>query len=238
LGPPTRSPGTSGTGRPGWRRGRGRPGGALDLLERSIEAGATLLTIGPLTNLALLEVARPGALARVPVVAMGGWTQPPAEGLPPWGPDMDFNMQFDPLAAQVVTAAAADLTLATLPATLKAHLRAADLPRLRVSGPLGELLARQGESHGADHGMGDLGRAHPGLPDDLLNFQYDPVAGAVAAGGPGAVLQHQRLQPVLDGALLRFPPAEDGRPVRVLVDLDADAWLTAVEAAQRGPAGS
>jgi hypothetical protein len=56
------------------------------------------------------------------------------------------------------------------------------------------------------------------------------------------VLQHQRLQPVLDGALLRFPPAEDGRPVRVLVDLDADAfgdaWLTAVEAAQRGPAGS
>jgi hypothetical protein len=28
-----------------------------------------------------------------------------------------------------------------LPVTLKAHLRAAGLPRLRASGPLGELLA-------------------------------------------------------------------------------------------------
>jgi hypothetical protein len=31
----------------------------------------------------------------------------------------------------------------TLPVTLKAHLRAADLPRLRACGPLGELLARR-----------------------------------------------------------------------------------------------
>ena len=217
----------------------GAPGAALDLLGRSIEAGATVVAVGPLTNLALLEVARPGSLARVPVVAMGGWTQPPDDGLPAWGPEMDFNMQFDPLAAQVVAAAAADLTLVALPATLKAHLRAADLPRLRASGPLGELLARQGEAHGADHHMGELGRAHPGLPDDLLNFQYDPVTCAVAAGWPGAVIERQRLHPVVDGEVLRFPPAEDGRPVRVVVDLDgpafAEAFLAAVEAAQHLP---
>jgi hypothetical protein len=34
----------------------------------------------------------------------------------------------------------------TLPVTLKAHPRAADLPRLWASGLLGELLARQGEA--------------------------------------------------------------------------------------------
>jgi hypothetical protein len=47
------------------------PGATLDLLDRSIQDGATVVAIGPYTNLALLEAARPGRLGRVPVVAMG-----------------------------------------------------------------------------------------------------------------------------------------------------------------------
>jgi purine nucleosidase len=210
-------------------------GAALDLLQRNIERGATLVAIGPWTNLALLEIARPGSLSRAPVVATGGWTGLGA-GLPPWGPDMDFNVQWDSRAAEVV-AAAADLTLVPLPVTLKAHLRAADLPRLRASGPLGELLARQGAAHGRDYRMAELGRLHAGLPDDLLNFQYDAVACAVAAGWPGAVVEQARLDFVHERGLVRFRPGPGGRPTRVLVDLDsvgfAEYWLTAVEAAQR-----
>jgi hypothetical protein len=49
----------------------------------------------------------------------------------------------DARAAEIV-AATAGLTLAPLTVTLTAHLRAADLPRLRGSGRFGELLARQG----------------------------------------------------------------------------------------------
>jgi inosine-uridine nucleoside N-ribohydrolase len=214
------------------------PGEALDLLHRGIEQGATVVAIGPYTNLALLEVARPGSLGRVPVVAMGGWVHPPAAGLPAWGPDMDFNVQWDTRAAEIV-AAGADLTLVTLAATLKAQLRGRDLPRLRAGGPLGELLARQGEAHGADHAMAALGRAHAGLPDDLLNFQYDPVACAVAVGWPGATLEWTRLRPAVTDGLLRFRPDPDGRPARVVVDVDgeafADRWLAAVEAAARRP---
>jgi inosine-uridine nucleoside N-ribohydrolase len=213
-------------------------GAALDLLERSIQAGAAVVAIGPWTNLALLEVARPGRLGRVAVVVMGGWTQPPAAGLPAWGPEADWNVQCDTRAARVL-AATTGLTLVTLPATLRAHLRAADLPRLRASGPLGALLARQAEAHAEDHGMAELGLAHAGLPDDLLNFHYDPVACAVAAGWNGAVIRELRLRPVLEGELLRFQPHRDGRPMRVVVDLDgasfSDTWLTAVEAAQQGP---
>jgi purine nucleosidase len=152
---------------------------------------------------------------------------------------MDWNVQCDTQAAQILAATTSELTLVTLPATLKAHLRAADLPRLGAAGPLGALLARQGQAHGEDHGMAELGRAHAGLPDDLVNFQYDPVACAVAVGWTGAVIQGLRLQPVVEGEMLRFQPSENGRLMRVVVDLDGasftETWLGAVELAQRGP---
>src|SRR5437763_3908942 len=137
---------------------------------------------------------------------------------------MDDNSHMDTRAAESVAAAAAQLTLVPLPVTLKAQLRAADLPRLRASGPLGELLARQGQAHGHDFGMAELGRAHAGLPDDLLNFHYDPVACAVALGWPGAVVEEVRLRLVHDGDLVRFQPDPAGRPIRMLADLDAGSF--------------
>jgi inosine-uridine nucleoside N-ribohydrolase len=212
------------------------PGAALDLLLQSIEQGATLVAIGPYTNLALLEIARPGSLGRVPVVIMGGWVQPPETGLPQWGPEMDWNFQWDTRASEIVCARA-NLTLATLSSTLKAHLRKADLPRLRASGPLGQLIARQSEAHADETGMTELGRSHPGLPDDLLNVHYDPVACAAAVGWSGLVVKEMKLKAVRDGEILRLESADDGKPIRVVTDVDSlafnEAWLSAVEAAQK-----
>ncbi len=118
-----------------------------------------MVAIGPYTNLAALELLRPGSLTGVDVVVMGGWVRPPRRGLPAWGPERDFNVQWDTRAAQIV-AGVAELTLATLPATLQAPLRAADLPRLRAGGPLGDLLARQSQAHAIDSGA--LTAAAPG----------------------------------------------------------------------------
>ena len=210
------------------------PGAALDLLERSLDTGATLVAIGPYTNLALLEISRIGSLRRQPVVVMGGWVEPPAPGLPRWGPEMDFNVQWDTRAAEVV-AATARLTMVTLPATLNAHLRRADLPRLRAAGPLGQLLARQSEAHAETYQMEKLGRDHSGLPDDLLNFQYDPVACAVALGWSGATVEDIRVRPLRMDDVLSFQPDSEGRSTRVVLDVDGAAfrerWLSAVEAA-------
>ncbi|WP_433510260.1 nucleoside hydrolase [Nonomuraea sp. CA-143628] len=212
------------------------PEAAIDLLERSIQLGATIAAIGPFTNLALLHKARPGRLDGVPVVAMGGWVHPLAPGLPAWGPGMDWNTQCDTQAARLL-AEHARLTLVTLPVAFKAHLRAAHLTRLAASGPLGELLARQCRAYAIDGGMTELGRAHAGLPDDLINIHWDPVACAVALGWSGAVVQEQRLRTVLEAEQLCFTGDPNGRRTQVLADLDDQAfnetWIEAVERAQQ-----
>ena len=213
-----------------------RAGTALALLDASIGLGATVVAIGPYTNLAMLEVVRPGRLAEVPVVLMGGSVQPAFSNLPAWGPERDWNVQCDSHAADIV-ATTRQLTLVPLEVSVQTHLRAADLPRLRASGELGELLARQAAAYAEDHEMVALGRAHAGLPDDLLNFHHDPLACAVAVGWPGVTVENVRVRPVRDGHLLRFQPDESGRLARVVTEVDAaalsEAWLTSVEAAQR-----
>jgi inosine-uridine nucleoside N-ribohydrolase len=196
-------------------------GAATDLLARNLSSGATMAAIGPLSNLATLERERPGTLAGAPVVVMGGWGAPPAPGYPPWEPEFDFNVQFDVDAAALVAATAA-VTWVTLPATVAATLREAHLPRLRASGPLGALLAAQSVAHGDDSGMRALGAAHDALPDDLVNFHWDPVACAVATGWDGATIERQRYE---------------GHDANVVTAVDGDAfasyWLEAVEAADR-----
>ncbi len=211
-----------------------RPGEALDLLAASIDRAATVVAIGPLTNLALLEVARPGSLARVPLVVMGGWVRPMDADLPAYGPADDWNVAWDTDAARIVLESAGDLTLVTLADTLRTHVRAVHLPRLRSAGPLGELLARQAVAYAELRDHAALARAHEGLPDDLLHFLHDPLACAVALGWPGARTELLRLRPQQagDGALSMVPdPA--GRAVRVVTAVDgpafAERWLQAVE---------
>ncbi len=188
------------------------PGAAADLLRRSIEQRATIVTIGALTNLALLERETPGALAGVPVVATGGWFDLLSEGFPAWGPEMDFNVACDPDAAALVIGASA-CTLVQPSVSIRAQLRARDLPRLRAAGPVGALLARQSELHARDHDFAALAHAHDGLADDLVNFHWDPLTAAVATGWSGAVIDNRR----------------------IVRNFDAEAftelWLRAVEAA-------
>jgi hypothetical protein len=96
-----------------WPAGiRARPdeaGTAMSMLEHNIRHGATIAAIGPMTNLALLEAPRPGVLADARIVAMAGWVDPPTADLPAWGPQMDWNVQWDQRAAATVLRAAGDL---------------------------------------------------------------------------------------------------------------------------------
>jgi purine nucleosidase len=214
------------------------PGAALDALDRAIAGGVRIVAIGPVTDLAVLELMRPGALAAADVVLMGGWVEDPAPGLPAWGPERDFNVQWDTTAAQVVAAAAGRLALVTIPATLSAQLTGRDLARLGALGPVGELLARQSEARRDEAGYGELGPAHPGLPDDLVTFHFDPVACAFATGWDGVRTRTARLATSVENGVLRWREDPDGREVEVATVTDGSAftehWFAAVERAIRG----
>lgn len=216
-----------------------RPGpvdAALDLLSAGIDAGATVAVIGPATNLALLEQRQPGALDDARVVMMGGWSATGmGGGLPGWGPERDWNVQSDRLAAAALLGSGARLTMAPIPALAPAQLRRCDIPRLCAAGPAGALVARQSEVYADDLGHAALAAAHPALADDLVNFHWDPVTAAVAVGWPGATMTSHRLSWSDDGAVLHLVDDPAGRPVEVVTDVDVDAFtevfLTAVEAA-------
>ncbi len=103
-----------------------------------------------------------------------------------------------------------------------------------LGGALGALLARQTEAHGEDYGMPALGRAHAGLPDDLLNFHFDPLACAVAAGWDGASVEESKFGAREEGGVLTFTEEPGGRKTRVVSDVDGprleEEWLQVVAA--------
>jgi purine nucleosidase len=68
----------------------------------------------------------------------------------------------------------------------------------------------------------DAGEAllDPELPDDLLNFHYDPLACAVAAGWDGALVEKLRLSVRSQDGVLNFPESLSGKPTRVVTGVD------------------
>src|SRR4051812_9239406 len=122
---------------------------AIDLLKRSIEEGATIIAIGPLTNLYLLDMQYPGILMQAKLFVMGGYVYPTRPGFPKWGNDADFNFQSDVRSARHVIEHS-DPTLIPLSITAETFLRRSYLDRLRMSGALGQLIARQAEAFAVD----------------------------------------------------------------------------------------
>jgi inosine-uridine nucleoside N-ribohydrolase len=107
---------------------------AVEFLARRVR-GATLVAVGPLTNVALL-------LARYPearpdrIVLMGG-----AIGLGNITPAAEFNIWEDPEAAARVFDSGLDVTMIGLDVTHDALLLRPDAARLRESGRTGRMVA-------------------------------------------------------------------------------------------------
>ncbi|MGH2631775.1 MAG: nucleoside hydrolase, partial [Tepidiformaceae bacterium] len=209
----------------------GAAGAAFDLLHANAAAGATVIAIGPYTNLALLEVMRPGAFNAADLVVMGGNIAPPGPGLPPWGPAMDYNVQADRVAARIVFERLRPL-IVPLEATVKTWLCQSNLPRLRRGGQLAQLMADQAELYAKDTGIADQVAANPALPRDLLNYQHDPFACAAALDWECFTAREFRLAVTEQDGQLALVEDADGRELRVVTGVDSRAfsarWLDVV----------
>jgi inosine-uridine nucleoside N-ribohydrolase len=107
---------------------------AVDFLADHVD-GATLVPIGPLTNVALLLEQYPQARPKR-IVLMGG-----AIGLGNVTPAAEFNIWADPEAAAQVFASGIDLTMIGLDVTHQALLMNEDAERLSASGRTGMMVA-------------------------------------------------------------------------------------------------
>ena len=208
------------------------PGEALDLLEANARTGATIIAIGPYTNLGILESLRPGVFEGAPVIVMGGYLGMPEAGYPQWPSRWDYNVQSDRVAARIVFDKL-NPTVVSLNVTLKTSLRRRDLPALQAGGPLSQLLALQAELHWADNRVERLAKENPALPADMLNFQYDSAACGAAFGMPGLVFGAERRALELEGENLVLARSDDGPERRLVTDIDAEAfaseWLRRVQ---------
>lgn len=206
---------------------------AIQLLKTNIEQGATLVAIGPYTNLFLLDNQVPGILQQADLFLMGGYVHPPRSGFPNWGNEMDFNVQADVQSARHVLQHTHP-TLVPLSVTVETSLRRAYLDDLRRAGALGRLIARQAEAFAQDEQHErQFGATCAGLPQDTINFQHDALACAIALGWEtGVELAEIPLMVTEEDGWLRERIHPAGNPVRLVTAVDAarfnQHWLDIV----------
>ncbi len=198
---------------------------AIELLKKSVEQDATIIGIGPLSNLYLLEIKYPGILSDARLFLMGGYVYSPREGYPQWRDEDDFNLQVDARSALCIIENC-NPTFVPISVTVETALRRKHLEALRKAGALGQLLARQAEAFAEDEKIGEkLGKTCDKLPDDIINFQHDPLCTAIALGWEdGVEISHVPVKTELrDGSLHRKIDA-GGKPTRIVTKIDGDRF--------------
>lgn len=197
------------------------PDEALELLKSSIDRGATIVAIGPFTNLFLLDKKYPGILQKAKLYLMGGYIYPVRKGFPQWGHNMDYNIQVDVNSAKHVIENS-NPTLVPLTVTVETALRRAYLPTLRQSGKLGDVIATQAEAINRYWNNEEkYGKTCKGLPPDILNFQHDPLACAIALGWNEDVkIEQVPLKLDIKDSWLFEHVDQSSKPTRVVTQID------------------
>jgi purine nucleosidase len=206
---------------------------AIRLLKQSIEQNATIIAIGPFTNLYLLDLQYPRILLEANLFLMGGYIYPIRSGFPQWGNEMDWNIQVDVKSAKHVIEHS-NPTLIPLSVTVETALRREYLHELRKAGALGQLLAQQANAFAIDEqNEKKFGEICERLPNDTINFLHDPLACAIALGWNDGVEIEEI--PLLieekDGWLHeRIDPS--GKPSRVITKVNGtrfnEFWLNKI----------
>ncbi|MFN6559020.1 MAG: nucleoside hydrolase [Nostoc sp. ChiSLP01] len=198
---------------------------AVELLKNSVDQNATIIGIGPLSNLYLLKAKYPGILRDAKLFLMGGYVYPPRDGYPQWRDEDDFNLQVDPVSALCVIENS-NPTFVPISVTVETALRRKHLSELRKAGALGQLLARQAQAFAEDEKIAEkFSKTCNKLPTDIINFQHDPLACAIALGwNEGVEISQISLKTEFFDGLLHRKIDPDGKPTRVVTKIDGERF--------------
>lgn len=204
----------------------------IELLKNSIEQEAVIVGIGPYTNFILLDNKYPGLLNKAKLFLMGGYIYPPNEGFPKWDNKMDYNIQLDIISARYIIENF-NPTLIPLTVTIETALCRSYLPQLEKSGPVGKLIVRQAQVFAKDwDNEGKYGKTCKGLPQDIINFQHDSLACAVALGWNEAKIELARLELEIRDGWLYEKVSESGKQTPIVTKIDRERfnqfWLNTV----------
>lgn len=200
------------------------PGDAVDALEQAVRGSPnelTLVTLGPLTNVAALFARGVAPLLR-DVVIMGGTS----DGVGNVTPDAEYNVYADPAAARTVFESGARMTMVGWDVSRKyAVFEPRDWDELRSLGPLGAFSVDIQRTL-IEFCKTTLGKASFDLPD--------PIAMAVALDR-SVVTQtiHARVEVDRETAQTHMRP--DGEPrCEIVVEASGDRFRALLRDALRG----
>lgn len=191
----------------------GSEDGAVELLTEQLrEGGVTLLTLGPLTNVAEALRAEPDLAEEVAsIVVMGGAVHTggnvSGEGV---RSNAEWNLFVDPVAAAEVVASGAPVVLVPLDATDQTPVTLDFIDVLEANA--GTEPARL---------VAQLYAQNPMVPSGEAFF-WDPLAAAVALSDDVASIAEERITVVTDDGVDsgRTRASEDGAPVMVVGEVD------------------
>jgi pyrimidine-specific ribonucleoside hydrolase len=201
---------------------------APSVLAEAMADGATVLALGPLTNLAAaLDVDPSGAARAHHVYAMAGAVSVPGNVVLDgnWSP-AEWNVYADPAAADAVIRAGLPLTLVPLDATNHAP----------VDVFFADRLAAEAETDAARL-VDDLLAANPTITAGG-SYHWDGLAAAVLTDGGLARFAQQRVSVEKSGPEAgRTVPDPAGIPVRIATRADGARFATALIDTLNGRAG-
>ncbi|MHB9034522.1 MAG: nucleoside hydrolase [Anaerolineae bacterium] len=209
------------------------PGYAVDHLVTHIMEAAEppiLVTIGPLTNVALALVKEPAIAKRVrEVVIMGGYVYPAQFAGHIFPPRTDYNLVADPEAARLVLEAGWPITLVPIEITTQVWLDNNERAELRAAGsPLALALSKQ-----IDNWVAYLEHALIGSTswprEAAVAFLHDPLALATAFEHRFVTLTALHIRVEMEDGVPRTLPDPLKEPnMQVVTRVDAQAfkrWL-------------
>jgi purine nucleosidase len=248
-------------GLPDPRRGADQDTPAVDVLIREMNRGSAVLTLGPLTNLAAVVAADPGAARASRLTLMGGSARAQGNARP----SAEANVAHDPIAAEVALSAAWSIppVMVGLDVTHQATLREIEFAALAgrrtaaaafLYGPLSFYRRHAGSLCApGETPCHDLLAAMVAVRPDILGVEVLPVE--VDTGGSAAwgqtVVDLRQLVWRRDVAAVDAVPAEPaagagsgpdgnaagtGAPVAVGLAVDVDFFRAAVRELAGEPA--